>query len=255
MTTQQLQSIGYIAIISEKEIKQISYKDYLNYFDNSEMRMWVEECTEQAYLKGNETIDEYRYDNLTEEEQDDYTDIGKQPNGKFEIWAQKVNRKAERCNNFGEFESEEEAELEIYERTEWYIGEKNWDAPIFFESEEEAIADLAASFEKPVEVITRYLSIKAITDRKNKEHRAKVDLEYTARKAYLATAVPAEAETIAIDRLFIEGTKELKSKTGNEKSQYSASIMKGLLQRNNIEKIETDFWQVFRILKSKAEKI
>jgi hypothetical protein len=41
--------------------------------------------------------------------------------------------------------------------------------------------------------------------------------------------------------------------SSQEKSNASASMMKSLLQRNNINVIKSDFWEVFRILKAKAE--
>lgn len=255
MTTQQLDSIGFVAIARDKKIKELSYKTYLEDYDNSEIRMWIEECEEQSYLKDNVTIDEYAFNNLSEEEQDNYIDIGMQPNGKFEIWAQKINRKSERCNNLGEFDSEEEAKFKIYEQTEWYINEKNWDAPIFFDTKDEAIADLASYLERKKEVVERYIKICEFIEKRDEIQRIAFYEKEEERKATLAVAVLIEASLINIDQIFIDGIKHANTLNRKSKSDYCVSIMKALLQRIDHTVITSDFWQVFRILKSKAEQI
>jgi len=64
--------------------------------------------------------------------------------------------------------------------------------------------------------------------------------------------VKMEARTITIDEQFREALLWASEATGNEKSERCASAMKGLLSRNNIELVKSDFWKVFRILKARA---
>lgn len=251
MTTLELQSTGFIITPNEVSITEINYRNYLNEFDNSEMKMWVEEIKNQLYWDGEKEITQDEYDFIDYELRREIEKSDTIGSGKFEIWAQKINRKAERCIWLGEFDSEEEAELEIYQRTADYISEKNWDAPVFWDSKEEAIEDLAGSLEKPAEVISRYLAIAAITARKDAEHRAKVTAEHNAHKEWLAIEVPKEADSIAIDEQFqkdIAAACILKSK---DKSNACEQALSALLNRLQI-KIKTDFWQVLRILKSKV---
>lgn len=63
-----------------------------------------------------------------------------------------------------------------------------------------------------------------------------------------------EATSIIIDDQFSADMAKGEQLIGKEKSARMASAMKGLLQRNNIVEIKSDFWKVFRILKAKAEK-
>lgn len=74
-----------------------------------------------------------------------------------------------------------------------------------------------------------------------------------ASKIALKEAIRNEAESIIIDEDFKTALKYAAQVEGKEKSDRMASAFKGLLQRNNIDKVNTDFWQVFRILKAKAE--
>lgn len=78
-------------------------------------------------------------------------------------------------------------------------------------------------------------------------------VEYDIMKNQQVEDIKKEALTIIIDEDFKTALAWAAEATGNEKSDRMASAMKGLLSRNNIAEIKTDFWKVFRILKSKAE--
>lgn len=262
MTNDQLNSTGYIVV--DSEVIAITYRSYLNDYDNSEHRMWAQEIQEKVYDGRDKLIGEEEYNNLDEEEQEYYSHITETGSGVWEIWSQKINRNAERCTWLGTFDSEDEADLAIYDRVEWYyVSEKNWDAPIFWGTEEEAADDIieamADQFDIDKDVAASIYSKKIRVDAKRKElaiaHRAKVTAEYEARKAWLVTAVSAEADTIEIDNAFIEAMKTANQLSGNEKSSHCARSFKALLERNNIIEIKSDFWQVFRVLKAKAEKV
>lgn len=232
MTTQQLEATGFICNFEEKSIEATTYRDYL-----------------LGYGQDLTTSPHGIADRMhTREVKDDEGNTIE-----WQIWSWGTGNNPYYIGT--SFDNEEDATLYYYERCEWYINEKNWDAPIFHDTKEEAIEDMANSLDKPTEVVVRYLAISAITARKNAEHREKINKENAERKEKLAIEVPAEAATIKIDQIFVDGVKLLKNMEGQEKSNSSASMMKSLLQRNNIEKIKSDFWQVFRILKANAEKI
>ncbi len=84
------------------------------------------------------------------------------------------------------------------------------------------------------------------------KRKADEEEEFLAKLAENKKAlIEAEAASIKIDEEFKKAVAWAYEVTGEEKSKRSASALKGLLSRNNIEKINTDFWTVFRILKNK----
>lgn len=92
---------------------------------------------------------------------------------------------------------------------------------------------------------------KAIVDeRADEESRREAEAD---GKRKFTEAVHAEANSLIIDDIFISAIEWANKATGLEKSDRMASAMKGLLSRNNIEKVNTDFWQVFRIVKANSE--
>mgnify|MGYP000396779305 CR=1 FL=1 len=230
MKKETLDTTGYIIV--EGEVIEMTFKSYLNEYDNSEMKMWVA------------PVDPFD---------------GEEVSGKFEICAQKINRAAERCTNLGQFDSEEEAENEIYERQFWYINEKNWNAPAFFlkieDAENELIEFMSESMQIDKDVAASIYSKQKRVDAaraiKDAEHRAKVDKEYAERKAWLAIEVPKEAEAITIDQQFKEDIAAAMLLSSKEKSKACEHSLSSLLNRTG-RKITTDFWQVLRILKAKA---
>lgn len=73
------------------------------------------------------------------------------------------------------------------------------------------------------------------------------------RKDAVKKAVADEAATISLDEQFTADVKAASLLQGEEKSKRSAAAMKGLLERKGIEKIATDFWKVYRMLKSQVK--
>jgi hypothetical protein len=76
---------------------------------------------------------------------------------------------------------------------------------------------------------------------------------YRQKDAAFKAAIQQEAASIENDEKFISEVREAGLLNGGAKSAKCASAFKGLLQRKGIEKINTDFWQVFRILKSRIK--
>lgn len=232
MTQQQLDAQGFIVLFNEKSIEEITYREYLNTYGDVDgsggsQILFTREIEEQCYLG---------------------------PNGKYEVRARYFN-----CNNKSSlvegFDSEEEAELFIYERLEWYIQEKNWDAPIFCATYQDAITEMANGLDRDEAVITRYLSISKITATRQAAERLEFQIKDRARKDAIEILIPIEAAAIEIDNRFIVDMQMAAKMSGNEKSNYCRNSFSLLLERNNITGINSDFWRVFRILKSKAEKL
>lgn len=234
MTRETLNQKIYVVI--DGEVEEMSYQEYLKEYG-------IDETTTPNGLGDRMHIREVEEGNVIE----------------WQIWSWGT------CGNHPRFtgtsfDNAEDAELYYYERCEWYIQEKNWNAPSFFYTEKEAedhiIHDISDvnRIDLGVAAHIRRKQIIVKKERATREaaHRAKITAEYEARKAYLATAVPAEAATFVIDEKFIRDLKEAKNLIKQDKNNRHASALKGLIERNGKEKIESDFWQVFRILKAKA---
>lgn len=176
----------------------------------------------------------------------------------YQVWTWGVNGNHPAYTGTS-FNNEEDADLYYYERCQWYITEKNWDAPYPYYSEEEAENDIIErmadcdSIGKDVaaSIYRKSKIVKGAREVAAKIHREKVTADIKARKTRLSIEVPAEAESLKIDEQFKAAVKWANEATGNEKSQRSSSALKGLLERNGKAKIDSDFWQVYRILKNK----
>lgn len=131
---------------------------------------------------------------------------------------------------------------------------------IFEQSSDQAVIT-AAGFSKTAKRVIRLnlnnldtLSIMSLIAERGAEKR-QAQLKFFAEKEAIYQAVHAEADSIVIDDEFKSALKWAAEADGSEKSDRMASAMKGLLSRNNIELIKSDFWKVFRILKEKSETI
>jgi len=227
MTQKELNTAGFI--VNERSIESITYREYLNEYGQ-------DLCTSPRGVCDRMHIREVEGEDGIE----------------YQVWTWGVNGNNPRYEGTS-FDNEEDAELYYYERSEWYVSEKNWNAPRFHSSYDDAIEDMAAGLERSEDVIRRYIALSVITARKAAEHRAIITKENDERKAKLAIEVPKEAHSLVIDEEFKAAVRWADAATGNEKSQRMASAMKGLLARNGKEKIESDFWQVARILKAKVK--
>lgn len=199
---------------------------------------------------------EYVEDIEIDEETEEVTD-----NSYWGLRYSQINRRSIMLTD--RFDSEEEAEDEIFDRICKYDFEKSNESTMFFLTPENAEEDIIETIadrndiDKVVaaSIYDKQKKVFAARQIKDAIHRANVTKEYAERKAWLAIEVPKEAASIVIDDEFKTAIKWAEEVKGNEKSTRMASAMKGLLARNNKEKIETDFWQVIRILKSKAESM
>lgn len=260
MTHQQLNTTGYIVISEEKRIEPITYRDYLNEYGQDLCtspngvtdRLHIRQIKEKSYLNPiiNEVISESVYDALPDRMQESYESYHEEVTVRWEIWTWGANGNHPRYEGIS-FDNKEEAELYYFERSEWYIQEKNWDAPRFCKSFEEGVVEMSNIFDRSEDVIRRYISISLIAARKEAEQKAFVAKKNEERKARLVVEVAEEANSIIIDEEFKSAIKWAEEATGKEKSTRMASALKSLLARNNKEKIDTDFWQVLRVLKSK----
>jgi hypothetical protein len=255
MTNEQLNQAGFI--VSGTEIEPTYYRYYLDEYGKDETttprgvgdRTHIREVTSFIYRDCNEKeIWEDEYNSLEQSERDNYYPFG-ECTKEWQIWSWGVNGNHPHFTGTS-FDNEEDAKLYYYERCEWFISEKNWDAPKWNSSYEEAVQEMADSNNRPVEVMERYLKLQAITKRKDAERIAKITAENEKRKAWLSVEIPKEAASLIIDNEFKEAVKWATQVTGREKSNRMASALKGLLSRNNKSAINTDFWQVLRILKN-----
>lgn len=199
---------------------------------------------------------EYVEDIEIDEETEEVTD-----NSYWGLRYSQINRRSIMLTD--RFDSEEEAEDEIFDRICKYDFEKSNESTMFFLTPENAEEDIIETIadrndiDKIVAASIYGKQKKVFKARQIKDaiHRSKATKEYKEHKAWLGVEVPKEAANIVIDDEFKNAIKWAEEAKGNEKSTRMASAMKELLARNNKEKIETDFWQVIRILKSKAESI
>lgn len=242
-----------------RSIKPITYREYLDDYWSDlttsprgvEDRIHIREVEEGVFrhMASGVEVWESDYDDLEENEQDNYSFVGENTK-EWQIWSWGTGGNHPYYTGTS-FDNEEDAELYLYECKENDMYNGNCNVPRFLDTYEEAVTDMAEGLERSEEVIKRYLSIAEITARKAAEHRAKITREYEERKAIVEAEVQKEADSIIIDDEFKAGVKWAEEVRGQEKSQRMASAMKGLLSRNGKEKIESDFWQVIRILKSK----
>jgi len=82
--------------------------------------------------------------------------------------------------------------------------------------------------------------------------KKQAQVAYNADRDMLNAAIQSEANSLVIDDEFKAAVNWGNEADGYEKSDRMAIAMKGLLARNNKEKIVTDFWKVFRILKAEV---
>lgn len=267
MTQEQLNQVIFYCDYTNKEVIETSYQDYLDEFGSDETtsprgveeRLHIREIEEMTmkHVATGEMIWESDYNDLDEAEQDPYNYFG-ECTKEWQVWSWGVGGNHPHYTGTS-FDNEVDAEMFLYDCKENYVQEKNWDAPCIFYTEEEAQNDLIQSIadndgiDKDV-AASIYRKSKIVKERRaylDKLTREKATAEYEARKARLAIEVTAEAASLVIDDEFKQAVKEASLLSGNEKSNKCASALKGLLQRNGKDKIESDFWQVFRIIKAK----
>lgn len=253
ITPEQLTQKGFI--VNGFEIQEISYADYLREYGADETtspkgiapRIHIRERNVLEYrnVETKAIISEDDYSYLDESEQDNYEMIEDRISYQVWTWGISGNHPSFTGQEYG---TEEESEIDVYEHFQFYIQEKNWDAPAFLDSEAEAIKDIADREEKPVAVIERYQSfLKIAAKRKAKEQEAIREFQFKQREAVKAEALIL---TPLIDEEFKSALQASGNMTGNAKSDYLASVFKKFLERKNYGRVKSDFWKVFRILKS-----
>lgn len=169
----------------------------------------------------------------------------------YQIWSWGIGGNHPRY--YGEtFNTQEEAEHYLFERKEDYMLE-NVCTPAYFNTYEEAAADLAEVTGKTTAVITRYLGIVRMIEVRQAEQRASDERHRAIRNKWLETAAPAEANKIAIDDSFRSDVQAAYKLSSRAKSEALAAATSSLLERIGYT-ITTDFWKVSRILIEKVNK-
>ena len=143
-TTNQTKWNEEIYIINHNnEVESMTWREYVCEFGADETtsprgvapRIHVREVAVMVYqnIETKDLIDEEDYDNLDEEEQDNFSFYGERQN--YEIWSWGVNGNNPRYLG-PTFENEEEADNDILEHFEYYVQNKNDNAPSYFNTEE-----------------------------------------------------------------------------------------------------------------------
>lgn len=235
ITVKQAQSEIIWFINGDGFAKSTSIYEYIKFFEDREKML-------RSIYKENFELNE---------ETGNYED-----NGKWRLIYCHINRPTQLLSD--EFETEEDADNEILNRI-YYDFEKS--CAEYFSSEKEAelviIERMADEYSiDPIVAESIFRKKKIVFDIRQTEnaiHQAMITKEREQRKKWLSIAVPAEADSIIIDSRFKDALLYAETANGYEKSKRMASAMKWLLQRNGLTEIKTDFWQVLRLLKAKAE--
>lgn len=218
LTFEKLETTGYIVV--DRAIEAIRYDDYLIAYGSDETTS-PRGVKSRIFMRENE--------------------------GGFEIctWGTGGNN----LRVTGEvFETEQEAELCLYEYKEYYVQEKNWDAPCFFYTEDEAIKDLAETLERNFDIVKRAVIISRIRAKREAEQSkewARIEKE---RQAIITNLSIEEANAIVIDEVFKSEIIESRKFTSYVKNKMQSSAFTALLQRLNYGKINSDFWKVFKLV-------
>jgi len=168
----------------------------------------------------------------------------REKDGKFQVWSWGVN--GNHPYFIEEFDLEKEASLSLYKSMEFYIQEKNWDAPSFFDTKSEAIADLANSIDRNVDVIERYLRI--LDYRKNQNRIFQEKLEAEKQVVKLKSIADAEFIKPLIDAIFKDDCRRAKTMNNNDKTRELSIAFKNLLTRIDYT-LTGDFWKVYNLIK------
>jgi hypothetical protein len=144
----------------------------------------------------------------------------------------------------------------MYEYFEWYIREKNWDAPTFYSTKEELMQQWADLSGKSCEVIERYVRIKEAAEAKAAAIKKELEVKEREFRTKQNAAIEAEASLLNPDSQLIEELKAIyanpKQYSGNEKSAALSTSFVSFLNRCGHVKVQSDFWKVFRIVSKKA---
>ena len=176
-------------------------------------------------------------------------------NSKYLIKYEKINRPAIVLNE--SFDTEEEAEDFCFDRIYNYDFQKSCENTIYFASEKDCENDIIGMMAETENIDT---NVAASIFRKSKivfegrkQQQIEINRKYTEQKAKINLLVPIEAEKILIDEDFKKDLVTAKQLTSVQKSNAQSKAFTDLLKRQGIEAIKSDFWRVFRIVKSKIE--
>jgi uncharacterized protein YnzC (UPF0291/DUF896 family) len=215
--------IGYIYDGYSKKIEEIKYFDYL-----------------LEYGGQDETPSGVIFEEGTQ-----YDEEEKEPDHWYHVvYSRHDNRKI--SSKSIPYNTEEEAQEAFYKGLEWYIDEKNWDAPQFHSTKEEAIQDFADGKEVSFEVAKRYFTWKEGYQEREKERQAILHKEYIAEKEALKAKMVKEILGLEVDSQLKEDITNARLLKGQEKSKAIGIAFGAYLKRT--EKTVSDFWGAWRLI-------
>lgn len=217
-----------------------------------EGRIHIREIDGSVYrLLGTDTlINEYDYDNLLESELTFY-EYYSETTIAWELWSWGVN--GNHPKKIETFENEEDVEQAWFDTIVWDFEKDDQRITTYSFDYDNAVMEIADIWGKPFECVKSYLEHKAQADAIRSQRNVKQQLEYEQKRLAQSKLIREEANTIIIDEQFKVDVKNVYNNLliGENKSKGLSIAFNALLKRNNIEKITSDYWQVFRIINSK----
>lgn len=217
-----------------------------------EGRIHIREIEGSVYrLLGTDTlINVSDYDNLLESELTFYEYYG-ETTISWELWSWGVN--GNHPKKIDTFENEEDAEQAWFDTIVWDFEKDDQRITTYSFDYDNAVMEIADIWGKPFDCIKSYLIHKAKADAIRNQIKIKKQLEYEQKKLAQSKLIREEANTIIVDDQFKVDVKNVYDNLliGENKSKGLSIAFNALLKRNNIEKIISDYWQVFRIINSK----
>lgn len=150
------------------------------------------------------------------------------------------------------YDNEEDATIAIYEREQNDFLNISSDAPISWDTKEEAIACLAEIEDKSPEVIQRYLRLQEHARIRGVWEAERVRAARESERIAADEAIRAEAAQIEPDAQLFADLHQTNQLRGQEKASARSAAQVAFLNRIGYGPIKTDFWKVFKIVNKKS---
>lgn len=153
-----------------------------------------------------------------------------------------------------EFQTISEAEDFLFEKCYDYDFQNECNRSTFYtEDFEEAQKEASEIMEIPLDTYISYSKHKELANQIKAEREEKARVEREKQQEALKLKIRDEANQITVDEEFKNNVKSVYDNLlqGENKSKDLSVAFNALLKRNNIDKITSDYWQVFRIVNSK----
>lgn len=204
-------------------------------------KYFVEEQRIALYTNGENTITESEYDS----DMDDYYYMGEDVKYRLAYWS------FNKTHTIGLYDNEEDAEEELFGIKESYFDTA--DDSMHFFSYNEIMAFVSEEWNIPMAAVESYFKHKQQVENRRAEIKKQNELIYKQQKEKLKQDIYNEANNIIVDDVFRAELQNVYDTLlqGENKSKKLSIAFNELLQRNNIEKIKTDYWQVFKVISKK----